>query len=90
MKESFLNRNRDLLGAPLQLGVGGSFDVLSGRIQRAPLWMQTSGLEWLFRLMQEPRRLWKRYLTSNTLYFAILGAAIARKYSLGFMQFLRE
>lgn len=48
------------------MGVGGSFDVLSGAIPRAPEWMQKKNLEWLFRLMQEPRRLWKRYLVGNS------------------------
>lgn len=47
------------------MGVGGSFDVLSGNIKRAPLWMQKSGLEWFFRVMQEPGRLWKRYFVGN-------------------------
>jgi N-acetylglucosaminyldiphosphoundecaprenol N-acetyl-beta-D-mannosaminyltransferase len=80
LKELFLWRNRDLLGVPLQLGVGGSFDVLAGRLRRAPQWMQRAGLEWMFRLIQEPRRLWKRYLTANTLYCGILAWAVARKY----------
>ncbi|MGT2775287.1 WecB/TagA/CpsF family glycosyltransferase [Streptococcus hyovaginalis] len=48
------------------MGVGGSFDVLSGTIKRAPLWMQKSHLEWLFRVMNEPRRLFKRYFVGNT------------------------
>ena len=47
------------------MGVGGSFDVISGYIPRAPKWMQKSGLEWLFRVMQEPRRLFKRYFVGN-------------------------
>lgn len=47
------------------MGVGGSFDVLSGNIPRAPLWMQKCSLEWLFRVMQEPRRLFKRYFVGN-------------------------
>lgn len=48
------------------MGVGGSFDVISGNIPRAPMWMQKAGLEWLFRVLQEPGRLWKRYLIGNT------------------------
>lgn len=47
------------------MGVGGSFDVLSGNIKRAPLWMQKCGMEWFFRVMQEPGRLWKRYFVGN-------------------------
>lgn len=48
------------------MGVGGSFDVISGNIPRAPIWMQKAGLEWLFRVFQEPGRLWKRYLVGNS------------------------
>ncbi len=48
------------------MGVGGSFDVISGNIPRAPKWMQKTGLEWLFRVMQEPGRLWKRYFVGNS------------------------
>jgi len=50
------------LQVPLMVGVGAAFDMNSGRLSRAPLWMQVSGLEWLYRLLQEPGRLWKRYL----------------------------
>jgi N-acetylglucosaminyldiphosphoundecaprenol N-acetyl-beta-D-mannosaminyltransferase len=50
------------LEVPLMVGVGAAFDMNSGRLTRAPLWMQVSGLEWFYRLIQEPRRLWKRYL----------------------------
>jgi N-acetylglucosaminyldiphosphoundecaprenol N-acetyl-beta-D-mannosaminyltransferase len=53
------------------MGVGGSFDVISGLIPRAPTWMQRTNLEWLFRLFQEPKRLWKRYLVGNSMF--ILG-----------------
>ena len=48
------------------MGVGGSFDVISGMIPRAPLWMQKNNLEWLFRVMQEPKRLFERYFYTNT------------------------
>jgi len=54
------------------MGVGGSFDVLSGKIKRAPYWMQKSGLEWLFRLIQEPNRLLKRYLVGNLKFVKLL------------------
>ena len=50
------------------MGVGGSFDVLSGHIQRAPLWMQKSNLEWLFRVANEPKRLFKRYFVGNATF----------------------
>lgn len=50
------------LEAPVMLGVGAAFDFHAGTVRRAPAWMQRSGLEWLFRLLSEPRRLWRRYL----------------------------
>jgi N-acetylglucosaminyldiphosphoundecaprenol N-acetyl-beta-D-mannosaminyltransferase len=55
-------------GVRFALGVGGSFDHLSGLARRAPAWMQSAGLEWLYRLMREPRRLWRRYLVGNSLF----------------------
>ncbi len=69
-KESWCERHRDALGVPVILGVGGSFDVLAGFIRRAPGWMQRSGLEWLWRLAMEPRRLFRRYLVTNTIFVA--------------------
>jgi N-acetylglucosaminyldiphosphoundecaprenol N-acetyl-beta-D-mannosaminyltransferase len=59
---------RPHLTAPLLIGVGAAFDFLSGTKRQAPRWMRRSGLEWVFRLVQEPRRLWKRYLVYNTLF----------------------
>jgi len=53
------------------LGVGAAFDFHTGRIERAPRWMQRTGLEWLFRLTQDPRRLWRRYLRTNTLFLLL-------------------
>jgi exopolysaccharide biosynthesis WecB/TagA/CpsF family protein len=53
------------------LAVGAAFDFMAGNIKRAPQWMQRSGLEWLFRLLQDPKRLWRRYLTTNS-YFIFL------------------
>lgn len=47
------------------MGVGGSFDVMAGVTKRAPLWMQRIGMEWFFRFLQEPKRMWKRYLVGN-------------------------
>lgn len=65
-KELFLNRYADNLNVNISMGVGGSFDVYAGVVQRAPVWMQKSGLEWFFRLLQEPKRMWKRYLVGNS------------------------
>ena len=67
-KEIFLNRYKEILKTPFVMGVGGSFDVVSGKVKRAPIWMQRSGLEWFYRVVQEPRRMWRRYLVTNTLF----------------------
>ena len=64
--------HRDLLDAPVLLGVGAAFDFHTGRVRQAPLWMQSRGLEWLFRLCVEPRRLWRRYLSNNPRFVAAL------------------
>lgn len=78
-KERFLRTHRDMLDVPFLMGVGGSFDVIAGRVARAPKWMQKAGLEWLFRLMQEPRRLARRYLVSNSAYALLLAAALIER-----------
>jgi N-acetylglucosaminyldiphosphoundecaprenol N-acetyl-beta-D-mannosaminyltransferase len=65
-QEFFINNYVRSIRVPLAIGVGGSFELLSGRLERAPQWMQASGLEWLYRLSQEPGRLWKRYLIGNS------------------------
>jgi N-acetylglucosaminyldiphosphoundecaprenol N-acetyl-beta-D-mannosaminyltransferase len=65
LKETWCERHRQRLEVPVIIGVGGSFDVLAGFVRRAPLWAQRMGLEWFWRLLMEPRRLWKRYLTTN-------------------------
>lgn len=65
-KENFINRWRDQLGVTFVMGVGGTFDVVAGKVKRAPLWMQKYGLEWLYRVLQEPGRMWKRYLVTNS------------------------
>jgi N-acetylglucosaminyldiphosphoundecaprenol N-acetyl-beta-D-mannosaminyltransferase len=63
-QEIWMSEHRDRIPA-VMLGVGAAFDFHSGRIKQAPSWMQQIGLEWFFRLMMEPRRLWKRYLKHN-------------------------
>ncbi|HOO16935.1 MAG TPA: WecB/TagA/CpsF family glycosyltransferase [Phycisphaerae bacterium] len=75
-KELFLRRWSDEMGIPVCHGVGGSFDVFAGLTRRAPLWMQRAGLEWLYRIWQEPRRMWKRYLVTNTKAIPLLFAAL--------------
>jgi N-acetylglucosaminyldiphosphoundecaprenol N-acetyl-beta-D-mannosaminyltransferase len=64
-QEFFIRNHIRPLNIPLAVGIGGSFEILSGKLNRAPMWMQSSGLEWAYRLSQEPRRLWKRYLIGN-------------------------
>ena len=66
LKENFLYENRDLLkSVNFTMGVGGSFDVVAGFVKRAPVWMQQSGLEWAYRVYQEPKRMFKRYMVGN-------------------------
>ncbi len=67
-KEQFLARWSERIGVPVCHGVGGSFDVMAGKVERAPDRWQRLGLEWLYRVKQEPRRLWRRYLVTNTLF----------------------
>lgn len=64
-QEKWMLNHKDRINHGVMLGVGAAFDFLSGNVKRAPLWMQKSGLEWLYRLIQEPGRLWKRYLVTN-------------------------
>ena len=75
-KERFLAAYRDDLNVPFIMGVGGSFDVLAGQIARAPVRMQALGLEWLYRVYQEPGRMWWRYARTNTLFAGILTRAL--------------
>ncbi|PWM75394.1 MAG: glycosyltransferase, partial [Lentisphaerae bacterium] len=67
-QEKWLERWGEQLAAPVRIGVGGLFDFYSGRIRRAPLWMREIGMEWSFRLLMEPRRLFKRYIIGNPLF----------------------
>lgn len=71
-KENFINRWRDQLGVTFVMGVGGTFDVVAGKVTRAPLWMQRWGLEWFYRVIQEPGRMWKRYLITNSKFAWLL------------------
>lgn len=79
-KEKFINQYKELMDVPFMMGVGGSFDVMAGKVQRAPKWMQDAGLEWFFRLIQEPGRMWKRYLVTNVQFgFALAGQVFSGK-----------
>jgi N-acetylglucosaminyldiphosphoundecaprenol N-acetyl-beta-D-mannosaminyltransferase len=78
-KENFLARFKGLIDAPVCHGVGGSFDVLAGKVERAPEAWQRLGLEWLYRVKQEPRRLWRRYLVTNTLFCGMVVGQLLRR-----------
>ena len=67
-QEEWMSDNINRTGVRFALGVGGSFDHVSGMSRRAPAWMQQGGMEWLYRLAREPRRLWRRYLIGNALF----------------------
>ncbi|MHB9005150.1 MAG: WecB/TagA/CpsF family glycosyltransferase, partial [Coriobacteriia bacterium] len=71
-QEYWMAQHLGSVQAPLMIGVGAAFDFHAGLKKQAPLWMQRSGLEWLFRLFQEPRRLWRRYLLNNPLFILLV------------------
>jgi N-acetylglucosaminyldiphosphoundecaprenol N-acetyl-beta-D-mannosaminyltransferase len=73
IKENFLYKHRELLkNVNWVMGVGGSFDVVAGKTKRAPKWMQNIGLEWFYRFLQEPGRMWKRYLIGNSKFIQLV------------------
>lgn len=78
-KELFMERNRKALQVPFMMGVGGSFDVVAGVTRRAPKWMQHGGLEWFWRVLQEPRRMWKRYLFDGIQFSWILARELVTR-----------
>ena len=78
-QELFIDRLRPVLGRIVAIGVGASLDFVTGRINRAPGWMSRSGLEWCFRLSQEPRRLWKRYLLVDTRFVFVMARTWMRR-----------
>jgi N-acetylglucosaminyldiphosphoundecaprenol N-acetyl-beta-D-mannosaminyltransferase len=71
-KEQFLGRWQAEMKIPFAMGVGGTFDVAIGRVKRAPVWMQKSGLEWFYRFLQEPRRMFRRYFIEDMAFFWLL------------------
>jgi len=77
-QEAWMDMHRGEIHA-VMLGVGAAFDFHSGLIRRAPEWMQNAGLEWLHRLLSEPRRLWRRYLVTNTLFCFYLVAELLHR-----------
>ena len=83
-QERFMAAYLPKLDAKLMIGVGAAFDFHAGKVKQAPRWIQRSGLEWAYRVWQEPRRLWKRYARNNPLFLArvFLQKSGLRKYSL--------
>jgi N-acetylglucosaminyldiphosphoundecaprenol N-acetyl-beta-D-mannosaminyltransferase len=78
-KERFMNRHRDRLAVPFIMGIGGTLDVVGGLVRRAPRCIQRAGLEWAFRLAQEPRRLAWRYLSSNAVFAALMAREMVQR-----------
>jgi N-acetylglucosaminyldiphosphoundecaprenol N-acetyl-beta-D-mannosaminyltransferase len=78
-KEQFLGRYQAEMKIPFAMGVGGTFDVVIGKVKRAPVWMQQSGLEWFYRFLQEPRRMFRRYFIDDLAFFWLLFMEMIRK-----------
>jgi N-acetylglucosaminyldiphosphoundecaprenol N-acetyl-beta-D-mannosaminyltransferase len=79
LKERFMIGHARPVGIPYSIGVGGAFDVLAGELRRAPKAMQHGGLEWLYRLVQEPKRLLGRYTTTNARFLLLMAQAASRR-----------
>lgn len=79
-QEYWIYQNYKTLDVPVSIGVGVTFEFYSGMVRRAPRWMQRVGFEWFWRLMKEPRRLWKRYLIDDT---AFIGIILRQKFNIG-------
>jgi N-acetylglucosaminyldiphosphoundecaprenol N-acetyl-beta-D-mannosaminyltransferase len=71
-QEFWMARHRETLTVPAMIGIGQAFDIYAGKLRQAPTWMRENGFEWLFRLLLEPRRLWRRYLVYNTRFIVWL------------------
>jgi N-acetylglucosaminyldiphosphoundecaprenol N-acetyl-beta-D-mannosaminyltransferase len=81
-KEKFLYKYKDLLkNVNFIMGVGGSFDVIAGKVKRAPKWMQKYGLEWFWRFLQEPKRMWRRALIENTKFVLLILKEFLKKFN---------
>ncbi|HQR03436.1 MAG: WecB/TagA/CpsF family glycosyltransferase [Proteobacteria bacterium] len=78
-QERFIEDQWPRLGVGLAIGVGGSFDVLAGLRRRAPAWVQKIGMEWFFRLLQEPRRMFLRYLDTNTRFICLVAGTLMKR-----------
>ena len=70
LQDQWIERNQHRITVPVLVGVGGLFDFFSGRVSRAPGLLRTLGLEWTWRLAQEPKRMWRRYIIGNAAFLA--------------------
>jgi N-acetylglucosaminyldiphosphoundecaprenol N-acetyl-beta-D-mannosaminyltransferase len=77
-QEKWIAANKERLGVPIAIGVGGSFEMACGMLKRAPVWMQRTGLEWAYRFAQQPRRLFDRYIMRDVPHLAKAAARTAR------------
>ena len=78
-KEYWISEHLSSLGVPFCMGVGGTYDIVSGVVRRAPTWVQRAGLEWAYRLYREPSRMWRRYVIGNTRFIGIVMGAMLRR-----------
>jgi len=78
-REMFTNLFFEKSNVPVWKGVGGSFDIYANQIKRAPIWVQKIGMEWFYRLCQEPKRMFKRYLVTNTIFLCMISGEVLRK-----------
>ncbi len=81
-KELWVDQNLNRLQVAVAQGVGGSFDVVAGVVSRAPRWMQHNGLEWFYRLLQEPRRMWRRYVETNSTFLWLVLRELLKSWKL--------
>ena len=79
IKENFIYSNLSAMNVPVSIGVGGIFDIISGKCKLAPRWISKIGFEWFYRFLQEPKRMWKRYLVTNLIFLWLVLKNILRK-----------
>lgn len=79
LKEEFIYRNKSKMNVPVSIGVGGIFDIIAGKCKLAPSWVSKLGLEWLYRFVQEPRRMWRRYLITNLKFIMLVVKEIFKR-----------
>jgi len=84
-QETWMSAHREQLPSVVMIGVGAAFDFHAGRVSQAPAWMQRNGLEWFYRLLTEPKRLWRRYLLETPLFLPLWGLQLA-----GFLRYSNE